>query len=387
MTEEQINDEQRTEIDLMQFVPKVHFEQIPIRNLVSNQEYQRNLSQHHVKNAASHFDLYQINPVKVSRRDGINYVFNGQHTIEIVALVSGSRETPVWCMVYDDLEYEHEADIFANQMKYVKPLLPYEIFMANIEAGNDKQLIIRDLVESYDLTITSTTAPGGICAVATLENIHDKYGYHMLDHVIRLIAATWEGASQSFSANMMNGLARFLNAYGDAVKDDVFKEKLGRISIKELSRTAKDRRSGSLGFAEAILIGYNKKCRNPLPWDKLYTHKLPQKKAVEEETSDIPEQDDTDRMDMDGQSSQLDLFGFQDDEVSELFIRKPLSCFLPERRTHISLHQAPSLPQGQAVRSQEQICQAVHSPWLPSSALPLFFQASCRLSSSDSIFP
>lgn len=49
MTEEQINDEQRTEIDLMQFVPKVHFEQIPIRNLVSNQEYQRNLSQHHVK--------------------------------------------------------------------------------------------------------------------------------------------------------------------------------------------------------------------------------------------------------------------------------------------------------------------------------------------------
>lgn len=213
MTEEQINDEQRTETDLMQFVPKVHFEQIPIRNLVSNQEYQRNLSQHHVKNAASHFDLYQINPVKVSRRDGINYVFNGQHTIEIVALVSGSRETPVWCMVYDDLEYEHEADIFANQMKYVKPLLPYEIFMANIEAGNDKQLIIRDLVESYDLTITSTTAPGGICAVATLENIHDKYGYHMLDHVIRLIAATWEGASQSFSANMMNGLARFLNAY------------------------------------------------------------------------------------------------------------------------------------------------------------------------------
>ena len=100
------------------------------------------------------FDLYQINPVKVSRRNGINYVFNGQHTIEIVALVSGSRETPVWCMVYDDLVYEHEADIFANQMKYVKPLLPYEIFMANIEAGNDKQLIIRDLVESYDLSIT-----------------------------------------------------------------------------------------------------------------------------------------------------------------------------------------------------------------------------------------
>ena len=110
MTDDPIMTEQT---DLMQYVPKVHFEQIPIKNLVSNQEYQRNLSQHHVQRAAANFDLYQINPVKVSRRNGINYVFNGQHTIEIVALVSGSRETPVWCMVYDDLVYEHEADIFA----------------------------------------------------------------------------------------------------------------------------------------------------------------------------------------------------------------------------------------------------------------------------------
>ena len=87
-------------------------------------------------------------------RDGINYVFNGQHTIEIVAAVSGSRETPVWCMIYDDLSYEHEADIFANQQKYVKSLIPYEVFTANIEAGNNTQLMIRDLIESYGLTIS-----------------------------------------------------------------------------------------------------------------------------------------------------------------------------------------------------------------------------------------
>ena len=48
MTEEQTAGQTPQAIDLMQFVPKVHFEQIPIRNLVSNQEYQRNLSQHHV---------------------------------------------------------------------------------------------------------------------------------------------------------------------------------------------------------------------------------------------------------------------------------------------------------------------------------------------------
>ena len=105
--------------DYSEFVPNVHFEQIPIKDLVSNQDYQRNLSLGHINRAAENFDLYQINPVKVSRRDGVNYVFNGQHTIEIVALVSGSRETPVWCMIYDDLSYTAEANIFANQQKFV----------------------------------------------------------------------------------------------------------------------------------------------------------------------------------------------------------------------------------------------------------------------------
>ena len=87
--------------DLQKFVPQVHFEQIPIKNLCSNQDYQRNLSIKHVQRAAANFDLYQINPVKVSRRDGINYVFNGQHTIEIVALISGSEKllSGVWFMM------------------------------------------------------------------------------------------------------------------------------------------------------------------------------------------------------------------------------------------------------------------------------------------------
>lgn len=260
--------------DINMYVPNVHFEQIQIKNLVSDQNYQRNLSIKHVEKAAKNFDLYQINPVKVSRRNGINYVFNGQHTIEIVAMVSGSRETPVWCMIYDDLEYSHEADIFANQMKYVKPLLPYEIFNANLEAGSDKHILIRDLVESYDLRISGTGGAGCICAVSTLERIYDKYGYHMLEHVLQLCIRTWEGAANSFSSNIMNGIARLLNAYGDTLKDDIFVDKVGSISVKELNRTAKERKGGAMGFAEAMLIEYNKRARGTaLHMDILHTHR------------------------------------------------------------------------------------------------------------------
>ena len=259
--------------DYSAYVPNVRFELIPIKNLVSNQDYQRSLSQGHINRAAEHFDLYQINPVKVSRRDGVNYVFNGQHTIEIVAMVSGSRDTPVWCMIYDDLCYTHEADIFANQQKFVKSLNPHEVFVANVEAGNDDQLTIKRLVETYGLTISTKKAPGTICAVSTLESIFTKYGYHVLNRVLRLIIGAWEGDANSFSANVMNAVAKLVVTYRDRLDEDIFKDKVGGQSIKQLGRVAKERRAGSMGYAEAMILAYNgkkKSMQHRLAMNKLY---------------------------------------------------------------------------------------------------------------------
>ena len=279
------------EADYSKFVPIVHFEQIPIKNLVANQEYQRNLSQNHIVRAAKNFDLYQINPVKVSRRNGINYVFNGQHTIEIVAMVSESRDTPVWCMVYDDMDYSVEADVFANQQKYVKALAPYEIYKANIEAGNDKQIMIKSLVESYGLTIGRTKGQGVICAVSSLEYIFDTWGFHVLDRALRLCIGTWEGAANSLSSNMLKGIARLIVAFDEKMRDDIFKEKVGAYSAKDIIRTAKERRAGAIGYAEAMLIAYNKKMKYPLRWSNLYSNPKV-KKAVEAIEMDIMSTDE-----------------------------------------------------------------------------------------------
>ncbi len=271
--------------DLQIFVPKVTFEQIPIKNLVSNQEYQRHLSKGHVRRMAENFDIYQINPVKVSRRDGINYVFNGQHTIESVAAVSGSRNTPVWCMVYDDIEYQHEAEIFANQQKFTKALTPYEIFQANIEAGSDKQLIIKELVESYQLTISgSKNVSGTICAVAGLEYIFDKQGFHALDRTLRLAVNSWEGDTNSLGSNMLKGIARLIAAFGDDLKDEQFYERVGSHTSKEVIRNAKERHNGTIGYAEAMLQMYNYRLRYPLKNELLYAKDPSRKPEVEQES-------------------------------------------------------------------------------------------------------
>lgn len=208
--------------------------------------------------------------MKVSRRDGVNYVFDGQHTIEIVATESGSRDTPVWCMIYDDLAYKEEAHIFADQKKHVKKLSPYETFKGHIEAGDEKQLMIQTILKSYGLVAAGTKIPNGVCAVTTLERIYDKFGQSTLDTVLRIAVATWEGEDNSLSGSMLMGIARIVVAYGDLLKEDRFKEQVGRVSVKSIIRTAKERRPGALGFAEAMMIAYNNKSKNGLSIRMLY---------------------------------------------------------------------------------------------------------------------
>ena len=71
----------------------------------------------------------------------------------------------------------------------------------------------------------------------------------------------------------MSAVAKLCVVYKDRLDDLTFKEKLGAVSIKQLTRTAKERRPGSAGYAEAMILEYNGKKKNPasrLPISKLY---------------------------------------------------------------------------------------------------------------------
>ena len=258
-------------------MPKVHFEQIQIKNLIPQVGYQRVLSKAHVKKTAENFNPYQINPVKVSRRDGKNYVVNGQHTIEVIALVSGSRETSVWCMVYDNLSYEEEAEIFATQQKFTRGLSSYDIFNAEIEAGNEEAITIKSIVENYNMTLSDNLAPGAICAIATLESIYESYGYSILDTTLALCIATWQGEKNSLSSCILKAVALLLVAFPDELNKSLFKEKLQFTPILQITRNAKILQENSnrkgYGYALAILNIYNSRLSHPLDATKLFTCK------------------------------------------------------------------------------------------------------------------
>lgn len=120
-----------------------------------------------------------------------------------------------------------------------------------------------DDIGAYGLEIGTKKAPCVICAVSTLEQIYQKYGYHTLSRVLRLCIGTWEGDMNSFSANILNGITKLISVFGDQLNDEIFKEKVGAVSVKQLVRTAKERHAGSMGYAEAMLIEYNGKKKSP----------------------------------------------------------------------------------------------------------------------------
>ena len=82
---------------------------------------------------------------------------------------------------------------------------------------------------------------------------------------------------------MLNGVSRLVTTYGDALKDDAFRDRIGIFSARDISRTARERRAGSLGFAEALLMAYNRKSKAGLSWAKLYGRKVNEKEFLNEE--------------------------------------------------------------------------------------------------------
>ncbi len=85
-----------------------------------------------------------------------------------------------------------------------------------------------------------------------------------------------EGDVDSLTSNMLRGITHLVVTFDDSLKDNMFVEKVGRSSPREIGRIAKERKAGSMGYAEAMLGLYNKKgsSNGTLKWAKLYENKL-----------------------------------------------------------------------------------------------------------------
>ena len=110
-----------------------------------------------------------------------------------------------------------------------------------------------------------------------------RFSQEVMDTTLRLTVATWEGENNLLSGSILIGIARIVVAYGEQVREDVFKDHVGRVSVKSIIRTAKERRPGVMGYAEAMMLAYNNKNKYRLSLRTLYGGRNVVYEADEEE--------------------------------------------------------------------------------------------------------
>ena len=100
---------------------------------------------------------------------------------------------------------------------------------------------------------------------------------------------------------MLNAVARMIAVYGDSLDDEIFIERLGGVSVKQLTRNAKDRRPGSMGYAEVMVIEYNGKRKNGsrLPISMLDKRESNLIKSLEDIPDDLIQEDEQEYMEGD----------------------------------------------------------------------------------------
>ncbi|MDR2978270.1 MAG: hypothetical protein LBU56_02470 [Rickettsiales bacterium] len=271
--------------DFEAFLSRFELQMIAIKNLVVDERYQRKLSMAHVMKIVNNFDPFQVNAVKVNKRDGVNYVVDGNHTKEAIAILTDSRETHIWCMVYFDLDFKGEARVFAEQKNCVRRLTPFDLYKAGVQAEKRELLVIKSLLDGYKLNVGKGYKNGSINAVSSLLYIHKKFGFQVLERTIKLCISTWGGDELALSFAPLRGVALMLVAYGEDIDNNKFREKLCGRSPKSIVGRAKDRDGGSMGFALELLCEYNKKINVGQARDRLrkeIARKAPKEATLED---------------------------------------------------------------------------------------------------------
>ena len=181
------------------------FAVVVLDELHIDESYQRPL-QNHVKIIARDWNPTKCDPLKINfREDGNFYVWDGQHRLE-AARLRGIKY--LLCDITVGLTQEQEAELFGCQGMGIKKPDPYDIFKANVCAGEEIDTAIKDMCDIYDLVVNRNNKKAGNLSCLTLvRDIFKKGDEKYFDLVLELLhKARWNEFPQSHCHRIVNSL-------------------------------------------------------------------------------------------------------------------------------------------------------------------------------------
>ena len=184
--------------------------------LESSIGYQRRLNPDRVQRIVDNFDPRVVNPLKVSARDGHFYVFDGAHTLAALKQIHKFDNFMVQCMLFHGLTFEDEAYLFSLQRGESKEVATGERLRAQFLAKRpDAEEMLRRTEEAgFQLVFHHSGANGKLSCLAKLWKIYSASPERYTE-TLAILRDAWHGEAWSLTANIVGGLALFIQVYWD----------------------------------------------------------------------------------------------------------------------------------------------------------------------------
>jgi len=190
------------------------FAVVALDELHIDKSYQRSL-QNHVKIIARDWNPTKCDPLKINfRADGFFYVWDGLHRLE-AAKLRGIKY--LLCDITVGLTQEQEASLFGCQGVGIKKPDPYDIFKANVCAGEEIDTAIKDMCDDYDLLVNRNNKKAGNLSCLTLaRDIFRRGDREYFEWVLELLhKARWNEFPQSHCHRVINSLYEIRKSSGE----------------------------------------------------------------------------------------------------------------------------------------------------------------------------
>ena len=192
------------------------FAVVALDELHIDESYQRSL-QNHVKVIARNWNPTKCDPLKINfRADGLFYVWDGFHRLE-AAKLRGIKY--LLCDITVGLTQSQEAELFGCQGVGIKKPDPYDIFKANVCAGEEIDTAIKNMCDDYDLLVNRNNKKAGNLSCLTLarkifeKGIEDR---EYFEWVLELLhKAKWNEFPQSHCHRIINSLYEIRKTSGE----------------------------------------------------------------------------------------------------------------------------------------------------------------------------
>ena len=231
--------------------------------------YQRQLDIPRVEKIVKAFNGDTFNEPKVSYRDGVYWVFDGQHSLAAWRKYHGNEDKPIYCKVFKGMTWLEECDAFVRQNGIDKDPTTNDKLRA---AYNSKDPDVVDMVDKASLCgfivdFNASKTPSRIVATTALFRAYKTLGGENYLRMLTAVKDAWYGDIDAVSSQIISGMATVFKTYEFQLED--FVKSMKKITPARIIAQGKTYRDRTNTYSREIVKQYNIKRRYRLDESKL----------------------------------------------------------------------------------------------------------------------